>query len=183
VTLPIELTTERLLLRQWRPADRAAFAAMNADPRVMEHFPSPLTAAQSDATADRCESHIRERGWGPWAVERRDGGDFIGMVGLHVPSASLPFSPCVEVLWRLAFEHWGRGYATESAAAAVEFGFAGARLDEIVAFTVPSNLRSLAVMRRLGMTEAGHFDHPLVPPESVLRRHVLYRSSAGVRSR
>ena len=106
----IEPATPRLLLRQWRSADCAPFAALNADPRVMGFFPSPLTREESDALADRCESHIGASGWGVWAVERKDTGDFIGFVGLNVPTAPLPFAPCTEVAWRLAFDHWGHGF-------------------------------------------------------------------------
>jgi len=178
---PVELTTERLRLRQWRPEDRSPFAAMNADSRVMEFFPAPLSREKSDALARRCEALISERGWGAWAVERRDTGQFIGMTGLHAPTAPLPFSPCIEVLWRLAFDHWGRGYATEAARAAVEFGLTVGGLDEIVAFTTISNVRSINVMRKLGMAEAEHFDHPGVPTGSELRPHVLYRLAAGSR--
>lgn len=181
VTCPIEITTYRLRLRQRQPEDRAPFAAMNADPRVMEFFLAPLSREESDAMVDRCEALIRERGWGAWAVELRDTGQFIGMTGLHAPSAPLPFSPCIEVLWRLAFEHWDKGYATEAARAAVEFGLTVAGLDEIVAFTTIANVRSISVMRKLGMTEAEHFDHPGVPAGSGLRPHVLYRLAAGSR--
>jgi len=111
VTDPIEFQTTRLLLRQWTPADRAPFATMNADPRVMRHFPALLSRAESDAMADRCQALIEERGWGFWAVELKASGAFIGFVGLHTPSATLPFSPCVEIGWRLAADYWGQGSA------------------------------------------------------------------------
>jgi RimJ/RimL family protein N-acetyltransferase len=120
---PIEVDTQRLRLRQWSPADYEPFAALNADPRVMEFFPSVLTHAESDAMADRCAGLIRETGWGPWAVELRRTGQFIGSVGLHTRSSGLPFSPCTEVLWRLAFDHWGKGFASEAARAACDVGF------------------------------------------------------------
>ncbi|BBL76468.1 GNAT family N-acetyltransferase [Methylomagnum ishizawai] len=176
MTHPIHLETPRLHLRPWLPADRVPFAALNADPKVMEYFPAPLSRAESDALADRCQALIEARGWGFWAVERQDGGGFIGMVGLHTPDG-LPFPPCVEVGWRLAFRHWGRGYATEAARAAVAFGFGTLDLPDIVAFTAETNLRSRRVMRRLGMAEAGGFDHPKVAEGSPLRRHRLYRLS------
>jgi RimJ/RimL family protein N-acetyltransferase len=150
---------------------------MNADPRVMEFFLATLTREQSDAMADRCESLIRERGWGAWVVERRDTAEFIGITGLHSPSAALPFSPCIEVLWRLAYDHWGRGFATEAAHAAAEFAFENLGLREIVAFTTVANVRSRNVMRKLGMVETNHFEHPELPAESPLRPHVLYRLS------
>jgi len=177
----IEIETQRLRLRQWRQEDRAPFASLNGDPRVMEFFPSTLTAAQSDAMADRCEALIAERGWGFWAVEATATNRFIGFVGLHIPSAELPCSPCVEVGWRLAREFWGRGLATEAAAAAVSTGFHRLGLPEIVAFTPLQNVRSRAVMKRLGMLESGAFDHPHVPENSGVRRHCLCRLPAAVR--
>lgn len=171
----IEFETERL--RQWKAADREPFAAINADPRVMEFFPALFTRAESDAMANRCESLIQERGWGFWAVELKDVGDFIGFVGLHTPSALLPFSPCVEIGWRLAFEHWGNGLASEAARGTLRVGFQSLGLEEIVSFTAVGNRRSRAVMERLGMRESGTFDHPQVPEDSPLRLHSLYRLS------
>lgn len=173
----IEFETERLRLRQWKVADREPFAALNADPRVMEFFPSLLSRAESDALADRCESFIRERGWGLWAVESKDAGEFIGFVGLHIPSALLPFSPCVEIAWRLACGHWGQGLATEAARGTCRVAFTLLGLEEIVSFTALENRRSRAVMGRLGMSEAGTFEHPQVCKDSPLRPHILYRLS------
>ena len=173
----IEFETERLRLRQWTDADHDPFAALNADPRVMEFFPSPLTRAESDAMADRCRSLIEARGWGFWAAESKATREFIGFVGLHIPSADLPFAPCVEVGWRLAFLHWGKGFACEAARGALRVGFQSLGLAEIVAFTTVGNRRSRAVMERLGMAEAGGFEHPQVPADSVLRPHCLYRIS------
>jgi RimJ/RimL family protein N-acetyltransferase len=171
----IEPATARLLLRQWRSSDRTPFGQLNAEPRVMEFFPSPLTREQSDAMADRCESLISERGWGFWAVELKTDGTFIGFVGLHIPSAQLPFSPCTEVGWRLAFDYWGYGFATEAAREALRVGFEILALEEIVSFTAVANRRSRAVMERLGMTESGLFEHPSVPVGSSLREHCWYR--------
>jgi len=171
----IEPATTRLLLRQWRSSDRMPFAQLNGDPRVMEFFPSPLTRAESDAMADGCESLIRERGWGFWAVELKTDGSFIGFVGLHMPTAQLPFSPCTEVGWRLAFDYWGHGFATEAAQEALRVGFEVLELKEIVSFTAVANRRSRAVMERLGMTESGLFEHPSVPVGSSFREHCLYR--------
>lgn len=172
---PIEFETERLLLRQWKPADREPFAALNADSRVMEFFPAPLTRAESDAIADRCEALIRERGWGFWAAELKASREFIGFVGLHTPSAELPFSPCVEIGWRLSFSHWGKGLASEAARGALRLGFTSLGLNEIVSFTAVRNFRSRAVMERLDMCESGTFEHPQVPAGSSLRLHCLYR--------
>jgi RimJ/RimL family protein N-acetyltransferase len=177
----IELDTERLRLRQWRASDRTPFAELNADPRVMEFFPSRLDRQASDALAERIEAKIAQRGWGLWAAELRATGEFIGFIGLQPPAAQLPCSPCVEVGWRLAQRYWGKGLATEGARAALAFGFGKLGLDEIVSFTVPANRRSRAVMERLGMQEdkAGAFEHPSIPPGSPLRLHCLYRLRLG----
>lgn len=171
----IEVETERLCLRQWRLAEHEPFAAMNADPRVMEYFPATLTRTESDAMAEHCQLLIEERGWGFWAAEYKATHEFIGFVGLHTPSAELPFSPCVEVGWRLAFSHWGKGFASEAAKEALRVGFHSLGLNEIVSFTAVGNRRSRAVMERLGMWESGTFDHPHVPEGLGLRRHCLYR--------
>lgn len=171
----LEPTTARLRLRQWRASDRSPFADLNADPRVMEFFPSPLTREQSDAMADRCESLINERGWGLWAVELKSVGSFIGFVGLHVPGVHLPFSPCTEIGWRLAYDYWGHGFATEAAQEALRIGFDVLELEEIVSFTAVANRRSRAVMERLGMKGSGSFQHPSLPVDSSLSEHCLYR--------
>lgn len=172
----IQPETQRLLLRQWLPADRAPFADLNADPEVMRYFPSRLSRKESDAMADHCEALIEARGWGFWAVERKVDAAFIGCVGLHSPTAELPFQPCVEIGWRLAASAWGKGYATEAARAALEVGFEVLSLPEIVSFTAVANFRSRAVMARLGMTQdASTFEHPAVPVGSELRKHCVYR--------
>jgi len=173
----IEVETTRLRLRQWRTSDREPFALLNADPRVMEYFPSPLTRIESDALAERCQSLIEERGWGFWAAENKNTQAFIGFVGLHIPSAALPFSPCVEIGWRLAYPHWGKGFATEAAKEALRIGFQRLGQQEIVSFTTLRNLRSRAVMERLGMRPSGTFEYPQLPETSDLRQHCLYRLS------
>jgi RimJ/RimL family protein N-acetyltransferase len=172
-----ELRTERLLLRRWREADREPFAALNADPAVMEHFPATMSRAESDGLVDRIEAAFEERGFALWAVEVAVDGGFAGFVGLAQVRFEARFTPAVEVGWRLARERWGRGYATEAARAVIAFGFEEVGLEEIVSFTAPVNVRSWRVMERLGMTRdpAGDFDHPAVPPGHPLRRHVLYR--------
>jgi RimJ/RimL family protein N-acetyltransferase len=177
MTKPVELTTKRLLLRPWRDTDRAPFAALNADPEVMRYFPAPLTRAESDAMVDAITENFAARGWGLWAVEVVDDARFAGFVGLNVPGFEAAFTPCVEVGWRLAKEQWGKGYAAEAARAAVQFGFDGLDLDEILSWTATANLPSQAVMERIGMTHdpAGDFDHPRLPEGHWLRRHVLYR--------
>jgi RimJ/RimL family protein N-acetyltransferase len=176
---PAALRTERLLLRPWRDADLAPFAALNADPRVMEHLPAPLDRAGSDALADRIRGRLDERGWGLWAAEIPGVAEFAGFVGLATPAFEAAFTPCVEVGWRLAHAFWGRGYAPEAARACLAFGFERLGLDEIVSFTTRNNRRSRRVMRKLGMTHdpAEDFDHPNLPAHSLHRRHVLYRLS------
>jgi RimJ/RimL family protein N-acetyltransferase len=172
-----DLTTDRLLLRQWRDSDREPFAALNADPAVMEHFPAPQTREQSDALIDRNIPELDGRGWGLWAMEVKDTGEFIGFTGLNVPTFEAPFLPGVEIGWRLAKGAWGNGYATEAARAALAYGFGPAGLHEIVSFTATTNVPSQRVMQRIGMVhdEAGDFDHPRIEDGHRLKRHVLYR--------
>jgi RimJ/RimL family protein N-acetyltransferase len=177
-----EIRTGRLLLRGWRAEDRQPFAVLSADPEVMELVGGPLDRAASDALLDRIEEHFARHGFGLWAVEERESGGLAGFVGLSVPAFEAPFTPCVEVGWRLARSFWGRGYATEAARAALRFGFEELGLDEIVSFTVPHNHRSRRVMERLGMRRdpQGDFEHPRLPPGHSLRAHVLYRIARGL---
>jgi RimJ/RimL family protein N-acetyltransferase len=174
---PIEFETPRLRLRQWRESDRSPFAALAADPEVMAFLLPLPTGADSDAMVARLKSRIDENGWGFWAVEHKESGEFAGFTGLNVPLAALPFSPCVEIGWRFARKWWGQGLASEAARGALQVGFERLGFDEIVAFTAFGNLRSAAVMERIGMHEdtAGAFDHPAVPEGHALRRHRLYR--------
>lgn len=169
------LRGKRVLLRGWQPRDSEPFAALNADPAVMEFFPAPLSRAESDAWIARAQAGLESRGWGFWCLELD--GKCAGFVGLSVPSFEAHFTPCVEVGWRLAGAYWGRGYATEAARLALDFGFRRLALPEILAFTAARNLRSRRVMERLGMAydAAGDFDHPRVAEGHPLRRHVLYR--------
>lgn len=171
------LETDRLLMRRWRDEDRRPFAALNADPRVVEYLPGALSRAESDTLLDRIDSVFDLHGFGRWAVERIDTNELIGFVGLASPRFETHFTPCVEIGWRLSADHWGSGYATEAAHAALGFAFGPAGLDELVSFTVPDNTRSRAVMERLGMSRdpAEDFDHPSLPEGHRLRRHVLYR--------
>ena len=173
------LVAPRLRLRPWRDDDLPAFAAMNADPRVLAYFPRALERAESDAVAARIREHFARHGFGLWAVEVPGVAAFVGFVGLAVPGFRAHFTPCVEVGWRLVHEHWGHGYATEGAQAALAFGFERLGLDEIVSFTARANHRSGRVMARLGMrrSAADDFDHPALPEASPLRPHVLYRLS------
>jgi RimJ/RimL family protein N-acetyltransferase len=172
-----ELTTERLLLRGWTDDDLEPYAALNDDPAVMEHFPGHLTREQSDAGAQRIRAALEEQGWGLWAVEVRESGQFVGFTGLQVPRFDAPFMPAVEIGWRLARPAWGHGYATEAARAALDHAFGPLGLEEVVAMVVPGNVRSQGVMRKLGMRydEGADFDHPLIEEGSPVRRHRLYR--------
>ena len=175
-----ELETVRLRLRQWTDADKDPFARLNADERVMEFFPSTLSRAESDALAEGITGAIAQRGWGWWAVEVKDKYPFIGFVGISIPTADLPFNPCVEVGWRLDYPYWGNGYATESAQVAVAFGFEVLELDTIVSFATLNNWRSQSVMRRLGMQRSPQtFIHPSVPVDSDLQEHCLYELSSA----
>jgi RimJ/RimL family protein N-acetyltransferase len=169
------LSTPRLRLRPWRESDLAPFAAMNADPRVMAHFPALQTREESDASARRLQAAMEEQGWGMWALEVVGGEPFIGFTGLAHKTFAAPFTPCTEVGWRLAPAAWGKGYATEAARAALAFGFNALALEEIVSYTAVANARSIAVMERLGMRRDTEFDHPLIAPGSPVRRHILYR--------
>ena len=175
----LRLTTSRLILRRWQDEDLEPFARLNADDRVTQYLLHRLTRAQSDAMVARINAHFEREGFGLWAVEAPGVAPFVGAVGLVVPSFTAPFTPCVEVGWRLDPAFWGRGFASEAARAALAFGFQTAGLGEIVSFTVPANGRSRAVMQRLGMVHspADDFDHPLVPEDHPLLQHVLYRLS------
>jgi ribosomal-protein-alanine N-acetyltransferase len=173
------LETERLILRRWTDADRTPFAELNADPEVMRHFRSTLDRAASDAFVDRIEAGFAEHGYGLWAVERRGDGAFLGFTGLALQTYEAPFTPAVEVGWRLARFAWGNGYATEAAQAALAHGFDEVGLDEIVSITTRTNERSQRVMKRLGMTydPDDDFDHPNLPEGHPLRPSVVYRLS------
>ena len=174
-----ERSTERLILRRWREADREPFAALNADPDVMDYFPILLTRAESDQLIAEIEAGFDQRGYGLWALQLRATGKFIGFTGLDIPSFEAHFTPAVEVGWRLARAAWHDGYATEAARASLAFGFEEVGLEEIVSFTSAVNLRSRAVMERIGMTHdpADDFDHPELEAGDRLSRHVLYRKS------
>jgi RimJ/RimL family protein N-acetyltransferase len=174
------LETARLILRRWREPDLAPFARLNCDPAVMEYMPKLLTREESDAFAARIEAHFEAHGFGLWAAELRAAAECIGFVGLSIPRFAASFTPCVEIGWRLAQAHWGRGLATEGARAVARYAFENLKLPELVSFTVPANARSRRVMEKLGMTHdpGDDFDHPLLPAGHPLRRHVLYRLGA-----
>ncbi|MGH8950517.1 MAG: GNAT family N-acetyltransferase [Acidimicrobiia bacterium] len=169
--------TERLILRRWRERDRDEFAALNADPEVMEHFPNVLTTEESDQMLRRIDRQFEEFGFGLWAVDIKWAKKFIGFCGLAVPTFQTPFTPAVEIGWRFAKDQWGSGYATEAAKAVLDFGFEQADLEQILSWTIPANERSQRVMQRLGMKRAPDldFDHPRFLHVERLRRHVVYR--------
>ncbi len=174
--LPI-IKTKRLILRQWRDQDLEPYAKLNADPRVMELFPAIWTREESEASLQSARNHIEKYGWGKWAVSLRETDEFIGRIGLEEVGFQAPFSPNIELGYRIVYQHWGKGYALEGARAAVEYGFRRLNLKEIVAFTPIQNLRSQIVMQRIGMhhNPKDDFDHPKLPKEHKLNRHVLCR--------
>jgi RimJ/RimL family protein N-acetyltransferase len=175
---PIEFNTRRLAFRVWQNRHRAPFAELNADPDVMRYFPAPQTAEQTNAGIDTWRSQFDEQGWSNWAVELIGSGEFIGFIGLSKPRRQLPFSPCVEIGWRLKRAAWGSGYATEGARECLRIGFERLGLDEIVSFTALTNLPSVAVMKRIGMSNANaDFEHPAVPAGHPLRPHCLYKTA------
>jgi RimJ/RimL family protein N-acetyltransferase len=182
VSEAFEIRTDRLRLRSWRDDDFEAYAALNADPRVMEFYPSVVSREESRVRFDRWQAHAAEQGYAFWPVELIGGPPFIGMVGLSRADFEAPFLPAVEIGWRLAAEHWGRGYATEAARAALAFGFDQVGLVEIVSFTTVANIRSRRVMEKLGMRRSPDEDflHPQLEEGHPLRPHVLYRARRDV---
>ena len=176
-TPPIQLETERLKLRAWQKSDLEPFAQLNTNKDVMRYFPSVLTREQSDALADKFQHLILEHGWGFWAVELKETGEFIGFTGLNAQPEQFIFSPCVEIGWRLAKAYWHQGYATEATKACLKFAFQTLNLNEIVAFTSLQNKPSEQLMQRLGMQAMYEFNHPALTQESPLSRHILYKIS------
>lgn len=177
------IKTERLFLRQWKVEDLEPFAQLNADTRVREYFPSILSKEESDASVKIMSEHIEKCGWGFWAASLIETGEFIGFIGLEDVHFSAPFNqfkPAVEIGWRLAFNHWGKGYATEGAKAVLQYGFNILNLEEIVSFTAVQNMRSRHVMEKIGMCrdEFDDFDHPNVTDDHPLKKHVLYKIKA-----
>jgi RimJ/RimL family protein N-acetyltransferase len=173
------IETERLFLRQWRPSDLEPFSQLTADPQVMEFFPSTLTRIESDHLAHRISSAIAKRGWGLFAAERKQDRCFIGFIGLSIPDFTASFTPCVEIGWRLSRHAWGRGFATEGAAATLRYAFETLHLPEVLSFAVTANTRSRRVMEKIGMHHdpSDDFEWPGLPPGHPRRRHVLYRIS------
>jgi RimJ/RimL family protein N-acetyltransferase len=176
----VYIETDRLILRDWRDDDAVPFAAMNADPRVMEFFPKCLTQPESDSAIARMRAFIRDHGYGLYAAEEKSSGAFLGFIGLAPVPFEAPFTPATEIGWRLARTAWGSGNATEGARAVLGDAFERLEFRELVSFTAEWNTRSRRVMEKIGMKhdQDGSFLHPLLPPEHKLARHVLYRISA-----
>ncbi len=172
--MPWQRPTDRLLLRRWSPADREPFAALNADPEVMRHFPAPLDRVASDALADRADAMFESHGHGLWAVERRDTNEFIGFTGLALMAAGVPGEGGVEVGWRLARPHWGNGFASEAARESLRFAFDELGLRVVNSITAVTNVRSQRVMESIGMSPLDRFEHPRIPEGSPIRPHVRY---------
>ena len=168
------MSTDRLLMRRWLESDREPFAALNGDPETMRYFAATLSRVQSDAFVDRIESLFDEQGFGLWALEIAETGEFIGFTGLNPMPDGVPGAGGLEIGWRLAKHAWHRGYATEAANAALGVAFGGLGLAEIWSMTAVLNEPSQAVMRRLGMTEVDRFDHPKVPAGHPIQPHVTY---------
>lgn len=172
--MPVILETSRLTLRPWQAEDFAPFARMNANAQVMQYFPQTLNTAESDALAEKFQRLIELNGWGFWALELKQTGQFIGFTGLHFQPVLFEFSPCTEIGWRLAFEFWHQGYAAEAASASLKFAFNILKLEEVKAFTAVQNKPSETLMLRLGMQHQGYFNHPKLDADSPLLRHTLY---------
>ena len=171
----IQLETSRLILRPWKESDLKPFYALNSNPEVMRYFPGCLTQEQSDALAHKFQRMIETQAWGLWAVELKQGGDFIGFTGLNAQPSQFSFSPCTEIAWRIQQKYWGQGFATEAATACLNFAFDSLKLNQVVAFTAVQNTRSQALMQRLGVQFKDHFNHPALDNSSPLQRHVLYQ--------
>ena len=171
----IEISTPRLKLREWKEEDKDPFLKLNSDPRVMKFMPKLLSKQESDHFVERIKIKFKEDGYSFFAVELIENETFIGLIGLSIPKFDSFFTPCVEIGWRLAYDYWGNGYATEGAKASLKYGFQELNLSEVFSFTVPENIRSRQVMERIGMNYVDEFNHPLLPQGHPLEKHVLYK--------
>jgi RimJ/RimL family protein N-acetyltransferase len=169
------LKTERLILRPWEKKDLPFFAALNADPSVMEFFPNPLSKEESDLLAHKIQEELEEKEYGLFAVEVKNGPSFIGFVGLHHQNFKAPFTPCIEIGWRIDKPYWGKGYAFEAALKVLSYAFLDLKLEEVVSFTTKTNARSRKLMEKLNMIRADDFMHPMLPDNHPLQHHVLYK--------
>ncbi|MBS1521534.1 MAG: GNAT family N-acetyltransferase [Bacteroidetes bacterium] len=175
----IFIETPRLVIRQWEEKDYESYINLNADPDVMEYFPSVKTPGETLAQVKRITEYIDQHGYGFWAVERKDNHQFIGFTGICEPGFQTHFTPCIEIGWRLSKENWGQGFATEAALASLDFGFEKLKLKKIYSFTSIHNHRSENVMQRIGMDKAGEFDHPLIADGHWLKKHVVYKIASN----
>lgn len=173
--MTIHLQTPRLILRQWQDSDTAPFIQMCADDEVMRYFPKKLDATEATAFIERIRTAIETRGWGLFAVELKATGEFIGFIGLHVHPPELKIADAPEIGWRLLPQYWNQGYATEGAKAVLKYAFRTLRLEKVISFTACVNTPSERVMQNIGLEKVGEFDHPLVPADHILCRHVLYK--------
>lgn len=171
------IQTDRLLLRDWLEEDIDGLAKINADEKVMEFFPSVRGLKETKAGVARMSNHFNQHGFGMFAVDRIDTNEFIGYIGIAYVPYETDFTPCVEIGWRLGYNHWGYGFATEGAKACIDFGFNTLGLKEIVSFTAVPNVRSENVMKKIGMQHIGEFDHPKIDKGHPLERHLLYSIS------
>lgn len=172
----IHFETDRLIFREWEEKDRQAFARMNSDPMVMEYLPRPLDLSASNKLMDRFQAHFDQHGYGIYALERKEDGEFVGCTGLHNVEFEAAFTPAVELAWRLDYEYWGQGYGSEAGKAVINHAFKKLKLKRLVAFTVHDNERTTHLMEKLGMkkVEGGDFDYPTLPKGHPLGRFVLY---------
>ncbi|HWZ02893.1 MAG TPA: GNAT family N-acetyltransferase [Mucilaginibacter sp.] len=173
--LKVFIETSSLILREWIATDVQPYIALNQDKEVMEFFPSIKTADETIEQIQRISKHIEQHGYGFFAVERKDNGQFIGFTGLTHPGFEAEFTPCIEIGWRLSRENWGHGFATEAAKACLKFGFDNLGVDKIYSFTSVQNVRSEQVMKKIGMIKEGYFEHPSIEDGHFLKRHVLYK--------
>jgi RimJ/RimL family protein N-acetyltransferase len=176
------IETDRLILRKWEKNDLEPFSSLNSCKHVSEFLPKPLNKEESDALAKEIMARFEKHGFGLFAVEKKDTAEFIGFNGLNIPGFNAPFMPAIEIGWRLSYENWGKGLATEAARAIINYAFTQLNLYEIVSFTVPANRRSRSVMEKIGMTynQQDDFNHPNLSDDDPLKRHVLYRLSKRI---
>jgi len=168
------ISTERLGLRKWKEPDIIPFASLNVDEEVMRYFPKTLNYDQTYEMVERIRLHFENHGFGLYAVEKKDTNEFIGFTGFSIPAFDSFFTPCIEIGWRFKKEEWNKGFATEAAKACLDFGFKKLNFDKVVSFTAIVNTRSENVMKRIGMTKTGEFNHPKIDTGSPLCRHLLY---------
>ncbi|AIF81567.1 N-acetyltransferase GCN5 [endosymbiont of Acanthamoeba sp. UWC8] len=176
------IETERLILRTWSDEDAKAYFDINQDPKVVEFLPHKLTMQQVKDFISAMNDQYKKNNYTLFAAELKETKELIGFIGLGYTDWQAAFTPCTEIAWRLSSLHWGKGYATEGAKAALNYGFYRCGLKEIVSFTVPMNKRSIRVMEKIGMQHdgAGDFAHPKLPPDHKLSKHVLYRIKSNL---